>query len=94
MRDLITHGTDTHAGEGARADVRLRYSDDAVELEVTDDGGGLTRRARIGGAGLGQVGMRERVAADGGSLEAGPRGRGGYLVRARVPLATMRERDL
>ena len=85
--------TRKHAGEGARADVRLRYAEDAVELEVTDDGGGVTRRARIGGGGLGQLGMKERVAADGGSLEAGPRGRGGYLVRARVPLATMRERD-
>lgn len=85
--------TRKHAGEGARADVRLRYAEDSVELEVTDDGGGITRRARIGGGGLGQLGMKERVAADGGSLEAGPRGRGGYLVRARVPLATMRERD-
>lgn len=85
--------TRKHAGEGARADVRLRYAQDAVELEVTDDGGGLTRRPRASGSGLGQVGMRERAAADGGSLEAGPRGRGGYLVRARVPLATMRERD-
>jgi signal transduction histidine kinase len=85
--------TRKHAGEGARADVRLRYAEDAVELEVSDDGGGVTRRARASGSGLGQVGMRERAAADGGSLEAGPRGRGGYLVRARVPLATMRERD-
>ncbi|MFB9954763.1 sensor histidine kinase [Cellulomonas denverensis] len=85
--------TRKHAGEGARADVRLRYDDDAVELEVTDDGGGMSRRARLGGAGLGQVGMRERAAADGGTLVAGPRGRGGYLVRARVPLAAMRERD-
>lgn len=85
--------TRKHAGEGARADVRLRYTDDAVELEVTDDGGGMSRRARLGGAGLGQIGMRERAAADGGTLVAGPRGRGGYLVRARVPLAAMRERD-
>ncbi|MEV7973373.1 sensor histidine kinase [Cellulomonas sp. NPDC089187] len=83
--------TRKHAGEGAHADVRLRYGDDAVELEITDDGGGVTRRHRPSGSGLGQIGMQERVAADGGSLEAGPRGRGGYLVRARVPLATMRE---
>lgn len=73
-----------HAGERATADVRLRYLDDRVELEITDDGAGRGLSGR--GAGLGQVGMRERVAAVGGSLEAGPRSRGGYLVRAGVPL--------
>jgi len=76
-----------HAGTGARVDVRLRYEPDAVELEVTDDGTGARRVARRGtSGGLGLVGMRERVAADGGTLETGARGRGGYLVRARVPL--------
>jgi signal transduction histidine kinase len=74
-----------HAGVGARVDVRLRYGADAVELEVADDGTG-SRRARAVPGGLGQVGMRERVTADGGTLEVGPRARGGYLVRARVPL--------
>jgi len=39
-----------------------------------------------GSGGLGQLGMRERLAAVGGTLEAGPRRRGGYLVRATVPL--------
>lgn len=82
-----------HAGDGARVDVRLRYDAGAVELEVADDGTGGRRVARalrdgVGRAGgLGLVGMRERVAADGGTFEAGARGRGGFLVRARVPLA-------
>ncbi|SFR90405.1 Signal transduction histidine kinase [Agromyces sp. CF514] len=44
--------------------------------------GGATGQA----GGLGQLGMRERVGAAGGSLEVGPRARGGYLVRARFPL--------
>ncbi len=74
-----------HAGPDARVDVRLRYDGAAVELEVVDDGSGA-RRTRPAPGGLGQVGMRERVVADGGTLELGPRARGGYLVRARVPL--------
>ncbi len=72
-----------HAGHGARADVRLRYLADAVEVEVTDDGRGGVRDTT--GSGLGHVGMRERVAAVGGTVEIGPRARGGYLVRAWLP---------
>ena len=72
-----------HAGHGARADVRLRYLAEAVEVEVTDDGRGGTRDTT--GSGLGHVGMRERVAAVGGTVEIGPRARGGYLVRAWLP---------
>nr|WP_297430576.1 histidine kinase [uncultured Actinotalea sp.] len=89
--------TRKHAGSAARADVRLRYLPDAVELEVADDGAGARARGAAGraagtlagsGSGLGLLGMRERVTADGGTLHAGPRSRGGFLVRAHVPLAT------
>ena len=72
-----------YAGAGATADVRVRYLDDAIELEVSNTGSvPLTPRR----GGLGHVGMRERIDALAGSLELGPRQRGGYLVRARVPL--------
>lgn len=85
-----------HAGPGARAEVRLRWLADAVEVEVSDDGRGTGRAvgegagaSRTGDAatsgGLGLVGMRERVATHGGELEVGPRRGGGFLVRASVP---------
>lgn len=71
-----------HGGPGASADVRLRYGDHAVELEVSNTGRSTTPMR----PGLGIVGMRERAAASGGTLEAGPRSRGGFLVRLRIPL--------
>ncbi|TDN42224.1 signal transduction histidine kinase [Curtobacterium flaccumfaciens] len=74
-----------HAGPDARADVRVRYLDDGVEVEVTDDGHGERAARNTTGSGLGHVGMRERVAAVGGRIEIGPRARGGYLVRAWLP---------
>ncbi|WP_454115867.1 sensor histidine kinase [Microbacterium aurum] len=70
-----------HGGPDAVANVRLRYDDAGVELEVTNTG----RPMVAGRAGLGIVGMRERAAASGGTIEAGPRPRGGFLVRVRVP---------
>jgi signal transduction histidine kinase len=82
--------TRKHGGTRARADVRLRYLPAAVELEVSDDGAG-GRRSNVPSSGLGLVGMRERVAADGGTLEAGPRSRGGFLIRAQVPLRSDRD---
>ena len=75
-----------HGGAAATADVRLRWSDDAVELEVANTGAGGASASGSEAHGLGQLGMRERVAAAGGTLELGPRARGGYLVRARFPL--------
>ena len=76
-----------HAGPDARADLRLRYLPDALELEVTDTGAGARASRSTAGSGLGHVGMRERVDAVGGRIEIGPRARGGYLVRAWLPTA-------
>ena len=77
-----------HAG-AARAWVVVRYGQRAVELEIGDDGSGPDggRAARNGGGqGHGLIGMRERAALYGGTLDAGRRPGGGFAVRARLPL--------
>lgn len=74
-----------HAG-ARKADVRVRFLEHAIEVEITDDGRGLSVvRDRSGGGGFGLVGMRERVAVHGGEFEAGPRRGAGYRVRASLP---------
>jgi signal transduction histidine kinase len=68
-----------HAGAG-RATVRL-VVDDQLTIEVTDDG-----RGGEAPAGNGIRGMRERAAALGGTVEAGPGPDGGFRVVAHLPL--------
>jgi signal transduction histidine kinase len=63
--------------------VTLSYGPDALELDVLDDGRAPPTNG-TGGHGL--VGMRERAALLGGTLEAGPDPGGGYRVHARLPL--------
>ncbi|MET8119766.1 sensor histidine kinase [Micromonospora sp. NPDC005189] len=72
-----------HAGADL-LDVRVRYLAREVEVDVTDDG---RAGGRTNAVGLGLIGMRERVTAHDGDLEAGPRAGGGWRVRARFPLA-------
>jgi len=77
--------TAKHAGAD-HAWVTVRREPRAVGLEIADDGRGPRRRPR-GDGGHGLVGMRERVALYGGTLETGPREHGrGFLVRATIPV--------
>jgi signal transduction histidine kinase len=73
-----------HAGP-ARADVTIGCADEAVTIEITDNGTGEPgNQTPAGGHGL--AGMRERAAVFGGELRAGPRPAGGFAVQARLPL--------
>ncbi|MFC0598574.1 sensor histidine kinase [Streptomyces palmae] len=72
-----------HSGSRT-ARVRLHYTCGALELTV-DDAGPATGTGETGG-GNGLIGMRERAAALGGTVDAGPRPDGGFQVRARLPI--------
>jgi signal transduction histidine kinase len=74
-----------HADAG-HAHVRVRYGDPLV-VEVSDDGNGS---ANGGGSGNGLIGMRERSALLGGTIETGPSSSGGYRVRASLPIGEAR----
>jgi signal transduction histidine kinase len=87
VQEAITNAL-KHAG-AAPTDVRVRYGDADVELEVVDRGSTQRRRRHdLPGGGHGLVGMRERVRVFGGELVTGRRRGGGFEVRARIPLDT------
>ncbi len=83
VQEALTN-TLKHAGS-ATAAVTVRYRDDALDIDVTDDG----QRPPMPGAangGNGMIGMRERVALLRGQLRVGPRPGGGFVVHAHLPL--------
>ncbi|SDG43487.1 Signal transduction histidine kinase [Sinosporangium album] len=80
VQEALTN-TRKHGG-GARATVRLAYTDSSVEVEVLDDGVGVSG----GSGGHGLSGMAERVALCGGQLQTGTRESGGFRVMAKIPL--------
>ncbi|MGV9771466.1 sensor histidine kinase [Streptosporangium sp. NPDC003464] len=69
-----------HSDAGA-VRVRLTWTRASLEVVIADDGGG----AGGTGDGHGLTGMRERAAACGGTLHAGP-GPGGFVVSAVLPV--------
>jgi signal transduction histidine kinase len=66
---------------GAAVDVELRYAGDALRLRIRDNGPGLADRH----TGHGLLGMRERAAAVGGSLQTGEAPGGGFRIEAELP---------
>ncbi len=97
VQEALTNVT-RHAGRACTT-VHLQYGPGLLTVQVDDDGdgsgggpGGSGGDGSGGGApgpqptsGLGLIGMRERVSALGGRLDAGPRAGGGFRVRAELP---------
>lgn len=78
LTNVVRHSGSRHARvclEDAGRSLRLRIDDD-----------GPATGAEAGGSGNGLAGMRERAAALGGTIEAGPRPDGGFRVLAVLPL--------
>ncbi|MFD4538088.1 sensor histidine kinase [Kitasatospora sp. NPDC058397] len=99
VQESLTN-TRKHAGR-ARARVRLTYHPDRITVEVSDNGtaapadtlvgalagAGGAAGPRAGRTGYGLIGMRERVALQGGSMVAGAVDGGGFRVVASLPVA-------
>jgi signal transduction histidine kinase len=89
VQEALTN-TLKHGGAGARASVRLSFEPGELRVDVNDDGAGSPAPAAAGGLspgyGGGLPGMRERVHAYGGDVQAGPRQPAGWAVSARLPL--------
>ncbi|MFI1354260.1 sensor histidine kinase [Streptomyces sp. NPDC020898] len=87
LTNVVRHSGSRHA--------RVRVDEDeadggALRLCVDDDG--PATGAAAGGSGNGLAGMRERAAALGGTIEAGPRDDGGFRVLASLPLKVKEDR--
>jgi signal transduction histidine kinase len=83
VREALTNAA-RHA-PGAPAFVAIRVRSDVLDIAVANGAASPARRA-LPGAGLGLVGIRERVAALGGSVDSGPTPDGGYAVHVRLPM--------
>ena len=67
----------------SRAEVTFHYGPDELQIEVRDNGEGLSTND---GLGHGLVGIRERVKIYGGEMTAGAAPEGGFVLGARLPL--------
>jgi signal transduction histidine kinase len=72
--------------QATAATVQLAYGARELTVQIDDEGRGGA--AANGGSGI--LGMRERAAALGGRLDAGPGPRGGFRVSAHLPFGSLR----
>jgi signal transduction histidine kinase len=84
LTNVVRHSGSRHAR------VLVDQAAGALRLRIDDDGPATGEDA--GGSGNGLAGMRERAAALGGTIEAGPRADGGFRVLAVLPLKLKEDR--
>ncbi|MFK4148727.1 sensor histidine kinase [Streptomyces sp. NPDC004065] len=83
LTNVVRHSGSRHA--------RVRLAHDGGTLRLTVDDDGPATDGDAGGSGNGLAGMRERAAALGGTIDAGPRPGGGWRVLAALPLTAEEE---
>lgn len=85
IQEALTNVTKHSAATTAK--VRLAYTGDRLAVTVTNPGGDpLVHTEVTPSSGYGLIGMRERAAALGGRLHAGPLPDGGFEITAELPL--------
>jgi len=70
----------------AKATVTIQYGDEALELEIADNGKGAAPAELQKLKGRGLIGMQERVKLHSGEFEAGNIPNGGFFIRVKLPL--------
>jgi signal transduction histidine kinase len=80
VQEALTN-TMRHSRE-ATARVLISYLNEALVIDVTDDGRTLSGHQPRG---FGLLGMRERVAVFGGEVQAGTRPEGGFAIHVKLP---------
>ncbi|MER7923395.1 sensor histidine kinase [Streptomyces sp. NPDC096057] len=85
LTNVVRHSGSRHA--------RVHVEHDPRELRLRIDDDGPATGADAGGSGNGLAGMRERAAALGGTIQAGPRPDGGYRVHVLLPLKVTPKED-
>jgi len=87
VQEALTNAV-KHAG-GASVRIAVDYAVDEVRVEIANTGGTLANTGTAtSGSGSGLIGLRERLAIYGGTLQTGRREEGGFLVRAVIPTET------
>jgi signal transduction histidine kinase len=86
VQESLTN-TVKHAG-ATHAEVRIEWAQEELLIRVSDDGRGDSAQDREYPAGRGLLGIRERAAAFGGTMNCGPDNSGaGFVVTIRIPVS-------